>query len=143
MSAKKIPLPFEVGKTYKTRRGDTARVVCIDKKSLDGAYPILALIEGLAVEVPKTYTSSGRYVNSTDLGADDLIPEYREPVVTEDYRNVMRVSSVTQKPIYGMKPHQSAYKAVESRGLPVQEYLGVLKTVYHDGVIESVEYIPD
>lgn len=63
--------PFEVGKTYKTRFGHDARVICTDRKGSD--YCIIALLDD-GTETICSLTETGRYTKNT-THQFDLIPE--------------------------------------------------------------------
>lgn len=64
--------PFEVGKTYKTRCGDSVRVIAVDAI---GDYPIIGLRLADGVEIPHTWTTGGAYNKYGHHGRFDLIPE--------------------------------------------------------------------
>lgn len=64
------PYAYEVGKTYKTRDGQDAKIIYVDRL---GPYPILALV-GPDKE-PHTYTHKGRFLqNSLGKHSLDLLP---------------------------------------------------------------------
>ena len=71
-------MKIEVGKTYLTRDGQKARVICTDKKGKSGRSVVVLVLESKDNEYSITLYSNGAvYTGETsDL---DLISEYKEP----------------------------------------------------------------
>lgn len=75
-------MTFEVGKTYMTRGGALARVICVDRKC---SFPIVALVQGPdnmggIYETIYSYSSNGRYCDSIQRGIDLMEIEH-EPSI--------------------------------------------------------------
>lgn len=69
---------LEVGKTYLTRNGRKARVICTDR--LDPNYTVVALVRKDSFsEEACAYTSNGKF-DLNDADGFDLVSEYREPL---------------------------------------------------------------
>jgi hypothetical protein len=80
-------MKIEVGKTYLTRDGQKARVICTDKKGKSGRSVVVLVLESKDTEHSITLYSNGAvYTGETsDL---DLVSEYKEPVKIVRYFNV-------------------------------------------------------
>lgn len=74
------------GHEVQTRDGDPARIVCYDRKSEEGYYPIVALIEKEGEEETYFYTSDGRYFknpnNTSEL--DLFMIETKKTMIQEE-----------------------------------------------------------
>ena len=70
-------MKIEVGKTYKTRDGRKARVICVDR--LGPHDTVVALVRGSAYENVICYPPEGFY-DSTEESPEDLVEEWREPL---------------------------------------------------------------
>lgn len=69
--------PFEVGKTYKTRDGRDARVICTDREN-NTPYKVIALVNGVYGnygEAVLSYTPEGLNSAGIPFSDSDLIPE--------------------------------------------------------------------
>lgn len=88
METKYVRVPFEVelakkitngeiGGKIVTRNGESARIVCFDRK--DEFRPIIALVNSGDIEVHYAFSLNGKFVNDDVLDTHDLmleIPEY-------------------------------------------------------------------
>ena len=88
METKYVRVPFEVELAKKiteksvegkivTRNGESARIVCFDRK--DEFRPIIALVHSGYIEIPNAFCVNGKIVNDDVLDTCDLmieIPEY-------------------------------------------------------------------
>ena len=85
-------MKIELGKTYKTRDGLKARVICVDRKFDD---PVVALFFMGDYESIGTFRADGRYCS--EESGTDLIEEWREPLTvwatTSDYGTVHTCTS--------------------------------------------------
>lgn len=72
-------MKLEINTFYKTRDGRKARVICVDAKSQNGMYPIVALIESAGDETSYHYATSGAYCHFWKEHILDLLTEWTEP----------------------------------------------------------------
>lgn len=93
MEAKYVKVPFEVDLAKKiangevdgrivTRDGESARIVCFDRK--DEFRPIIALVNSGDIEVPYAFCLNGKFVNYDVLDTHDLMLEIPEYVTFKD-----------------------------------------------------------
>lgn len=81
---------FEVGKTYKTRDGHDARVICVDAES--DAFPVIALIGGC----PYALTREGRfYFCKKENTIHDIVAPAPEKIVR--YVNIYCESDFSER----------------------------------------------
>lgn len=136
----KTQKPFEVGKTYKTLGGHSARVVSVDRNHPQSVVYLFDYNNKGEDYIGAVHPNGKTFSNGMTHYLD-LIPEYHEPDVTVDYRNVL-VSPSGRTTVFGDTVFGSAEVATRYRQTCIK-YAGVLKTTYIDGKISSVEYTPD
>ncbi len=77
-------LSLEVGKSYRTRDGRKARVICVDAK---GIQPVVALTLQTDTEFSRKFNSDGTFLASHNESDLDLISPWRDiPEVGEGWR---------------------------------------------------------
>ncbi len=93
---------FELGKTYKTRCGKNARVVCIDRKSPDG-FALLALVLQGTSEFSVAYKVDGTCTPEENKW--DLMPPKEEIWINKNQNGVYAYQSKEQ----AERQHKSIY----------------------------------
>jgi hypothetical protein len=65
-------MKVEMGKNYRTRKGEAVRVICVDAKN--SSYPVVALVaRENGEESDERYTSDGRWSTGRTSSPDDLV----------------------------------------------------------------------
>ena len=77
-----------------TRDGRKARIVCFDRASSSGKYPLVVLIESCEDELPLAYTMNGesRIIPNDDLFMAPVKEERWVNIYPGDYENCMHKS---------------------------------------------------
>lgn len=114
-------MKIETGKTYLTRNGRKARVICTDRHS--HLYPVVALVPLTNdTEEAVGYTLRGRY-DVKHLSGYDLVSEYREPLTMWAAVDISDVSCMV-----GFNSEGKARKyAAENKGFRVAKFIEVIK----------------
>ena len=82
---------FKVGDVTTTRNGLKARIICVDRAH--PALPVVALVTDVALlEALTIYTAEGKYLNTVETQALDLVPPTRledlaldAPILVRDF----------------------------------------------------------
>lgn len=115
-----MPKPFEVGKTYKTRDGRDARVICIDRMGQDYPLVVLVMQPYEKAENALSYPVNGKWAKAGVDSPLDLIPD-KEKI--EGWLRVWRVgNNLRFGDIYATE-HQAAHPLIgEAAGAIKIEY---------------------
>jgi hypothetical protein len=86
----------EVGKTYLTRDGRTARCICVDRRS--DQFPVICLVDAKDSEAIETYTAGGCFHSDTSRTRHDLVSEAPRVVTVNVWAEITPDGGVVDAP---------------------------------------------
>lgn len=127
--------PFDPTKPVQTKDGKPARIICTDR--LDSSIPIVALINFNRAEGLMCYRSDGTVLGDSQSNLNLV----NIPDITKQYRIVTKKGNAFNQTFDSLELARNHTKYQ----IPTNQYEGIAgytETVYTDGVITAINFIP-